>query len=82
MNDADLIKLFQSAAQEVAGYNLENLSLDTKLSDLSLDSVAVMEIIGVVEQKLEIRFDDEDLSRLTTVRDLSALIKKAKGAAA
>ncbi len=82
MTDAELIALFQSAALEVAGFNLENLTLDSKLSDLQLDSVAVMEIIGCVEQKLKVRFDDDDLSRLTSIRDLAALIQKAKSAAA
>jgi acyl carrier protein len=77
----DVIALFQQAAKEVVGYNLDKLTLETELSDLSLDSVAVMEIVGYVEQKLEVRFADEDLSRLTSLKDLAALIEKARAAA-
>jgi acyl carrier protein len=77
----DIIPLFQAAAKEVVGYELEKLTLETELSDLSLDSVAVMEIVGFVEQQLGVRFADEDLSRLTTLKDLAALIDKARAAA-
>jgi acyl carrier protein len=82
MKDVDIIALYKQAAHEVGGYNLENLTLDTQLSDLSLDSVAVMEIIGYVEQHLGVRFNDEDLARLTNLRDLEQLILKARKDAA
>jgi acyl carrier protein len=78
MTGNDLIPLFQEAAFEVVGYKLDKLTLDTELSDLSLDSVAVMEIVGYVEQKLDVRFNDEDMATITTLRDLSTLIEKAK----
>ena len=68
----------QFYAYEVVGYKLDKLTLDTELSDLSLDSVAVMEIVGYVEQKLGVRFNDEDMATITTLRDLSTLIEKAK----
>jgi acyl carrier protein len=77
----DVIALYQEAAMEVAGRKLDGLSMDSKLSELQLDSVLVLEMTGYVEQKLGIRFDDEDLSRLTTLRDLSDLIEKTRRAA-
>jgi acyl carrier protein len=77
----DVIELYQEAAMEVAGRRLDGLTLDSKLSDLQLDSVLVLEMTGYVEQKLSIRFDDEDLSRLTTLRDLANLIEKTRQAA-
>ena len=80
-NQIDVIALYQEAAQEVAGRKLEGLTLDTKLSDLQLDSVLILEMTGYVEQKLEVRFDDEELSRLTTLRDLANLIEKMRDAA-
>lgn len=77
----DIIQLYQEAAVEVAGRKLDGLTLDTKLSDLQLDSVLVLEMTGYVEQKLGVRFDDEELSRLTTLRDLAKLIDKIRDAA-
>ena len=74
----DIVALFKQAAFEAEGRHLEGLTLDSKLSELSMDSVAVMETIGVFEQRLNVRFHDEDLARLTCLRDLEALVDKAK----
>ena len=78
MEKIDIVALFKKAAFEAEGRHLEGLTLDSKLSELSMDSVAVMETIGVFEQQLGVRFADEDLSRLTCLRDLEALVEKAK----
>ena len=77
----DIVKLFKEAAFEADGRTLESLTLDTKFADLGMDSVAVMETIGVFEQRLSIRFHDDDLSRLTTLRDLEVLVAKTTRAA-
>ena len=74
----DIIKVFKQAAFEAEGRHLENLTLDSKLSELAMDSVAVMETIGVFEQQVGLRFNDDDLSRLTCLRDLEALVEKAR----
>ena len=74
----DIVALFKQAAFEAEGRHLEGLTLDSKLSELSMDSVAVMETIGVFEQRLNVRFLDEDLARLTCLRDLEALVEKAR----
>jgi acyl carrier protein len=74
----DVVTMFKQAAFEVDGRTLEGLTLDTKLSELSLDSVAVMETIGFFEQRLDIRFNDDDLARLSSLRDLEMLIDKAR----
>jgi acyl carrier protein len=77
----DILKLFKEAAFEADGRTIESLTLDTKFSELTMDSVAVMETIGVFEQRLSVRFNDDDLSRLTTLRDLEALVQKSLRAA-
>jgi acyl carrier protein len=74
----DIVAVFKQAAFEAEGRHLEGLTLDSKLSELSMDSVAVMETIGVFEQRLNVRFNDEDLARLTCLRDLEALVDKAR----
>ncbi len=80
-DDIDVVKVFQDAALEVSGRKLDGLTLDTKLSELALDSVLVLEVVSQVEQTLGVRFDDEDLSHITTMRDLGALIAKSRHAA-
>jgi acyl carrier protein len=74
----DIVQVFKEAAFEAEGRHLEGLTLDSKLSELSMDSVAVMETIGVVEQRIGVRFQDEDLARLSSLRDLEALVDKAR----
>ena len=61
MEKIDIVALFKQAAFEAEGRHLEGLTLDSKLSELSMDSVAVMETIGVFEQRIGVRFADEDL---------------------
>jgi len=78
MEKIDIVQLFKQAAFEAEGRHLEGLTLDSKLSDLSMDSVAVMETIGVFEQRIGVRFADEDLARLSSLRDLEALVEKAR----
>lgn len=78
MDKIDIVQLFKQAAFEAEGRHLEGLTLDSKLSDLSMDSVAVMETIGVFEQRIGVRFADEDLARLSSLRDLEALVEKAR----
>lgn len=78
MEKIDIVQLFKQAAFEAEGRHLEGLTLDSKLSDLSMDSVAVMETIGVFEQHVGIRFADEDLARLVSLRDLEQLVAKAR----
>ena len=76
----DVLALFRDAVYEAAGTKIENLTLDTTIADLALDSVAVMEAIAHVEERLGIRINDEDLAHLSSMRDLQKLIEKATAA--
>lgn len=72
----DVIQLFRDAAMEVSNRKLEGLDRNTVISQLGMDSVAVMELVSYFEEKLEVRMPDEDLARINTIGDLSALIQK------
>ncbi len=80
-DEIDVVKLFKEAAFEVGGRRLDGLTLDSQLAELALDSVVVLEVVSHVEQTLGIRLEDEDLARLSTMRDLSNLVRKARRAA-
>jgi len=66
----DIIEMFKQAAFEVDNRRLPNLSADTVIGSLGMDSVAVMELVSWFEEKLGVRIPDEELSRIRTVRDL------------
>lgn len=74
MAQIDVISLFAQAALEVNGKKLSNLTPDTVISKLGLDSVAVMELVSWFEEKLNIRMPDEDLASVQTLGDLSKLV--------
>jgi acyl carrier protein len=80
-DEIDVITLFQEAAFEVSGRKLTGLTMDTALAELALDSVIVLEVVSHVEQQLGVRFEDEDLATLSTMKDLAGLIQKARRAA-
>jgi acyl carrier protein len=77
----DVVALFRSAVFEAGGIKLENLTLDTRLAELNLDSISVMESIAILEDRLNIRVPDEELARLTCLRDLEKLITRSGQAA-
>jgi acyl carrier protein len=72
----DVIALFKQAALEVDNRRLPDLQLDTPISTLGMDSVAVMELVSYFEEKLSVRIPDEELSRIRTVKDLRDAIQR------
>ncbi|MBL8913689.1 MAG: acyl carrier protein [Archangium sp.] len=76
MATVNVTQLFAQAALEVNGKKLENLSKDTVISKLGLDSVAVMELVSFFEEKLNIRMPDEDLAKVQTLGDLGDVVKR------
>ena len=72
----DVIEMFKQAAFEVDNRRLPNLSADTVIASLGMDSVAVMELVSWFEEKLGVRIPDEELSKIRTVRDLRDTIAR------
>lgn len=72
----DLLVLFEEAAWEVDQREFDSLSLKTKIADLGVDSVALLEIFGFVEEELDIYLSQEDLAEVQTLGDLSELIAR------
>ncbi|HXN56729.1 MAG TPA: acyl carrier protein [Myxococcales bacterium] len=74
--NVDVIALFTQAALEVDNRKLVNLTKDTVISTLGMDSVAVMELVSFFEEKLAVRIPDEDLNHIRTVGDLRDALAK------
>lgn len=56
----------------------DKVTLAATMDDLGLDSLATMELVGVLEQRLAIRFPDSELARLGSLQQLIALIRKTQ----
>jgi 8-amino-7-oxononanoate synthase len=73
--DQNLIGVLKAAVYDVSLRELEDVNAETKISELGLDSVAMMELIGVLEETLSIRIKDEEVSSLGCVGDLLDLLR-------
>lgn len=76
-SDAELLDLFREAAWQVDQREFDGLSMDTRIAELGVDSVALLEIFGFVEEELDVYLPQEDLAQVKTLRDLSTLIARA-----
>lgn len=72
----ELLALFQKTASEIVEKDFKSLAETTKLSDLGIDSLGMLEIIGSLERQLKIQIPDDALTGLTTVADLIGAVEK------
>jgi acyl carrier protein len=72
----DILEMFRQAALEVDNRKLPQLTRDTVIATLGMDSVAVMELVSYFEEKLGVRIPDEELARIRTVGDLRDTIAR------
>ena len=79
MSDFDFYTFFNQAAFEVSGKRFESLHKSTVIADLGLDSVALIELIGYIEEKLRIRIPDEELAGVQTLEELDAVVRRFVG---
>jgi acyl carrier protein len=70
MDRTELLQVFQRTATEVAEKEFSNVSETTSISELGIDSLGMLEVIGSLERELKIHIPDESLAGILTVRDL------------
>jgi acyl carrier protein len=73
MEAMELIKAAITAVDTSKASKLSGIKPETEIRDLGLDSVATMEMVGYLEEKLD---TDEVMVRINTFGDLMALIEK------
>ncbi|MFO0647635.1 MAG: acyl carrier protein [Polyangiales bacterium] len=72
----ELLKQFQRIATEVAEREIALPSPDTRISDLGIDSLGMLEIVGSMEREFKIRIPDDQLVGIQTVGQLVELVQK------
>ena len=75
-NRTELLTLFHKMATEIAEKEFPAFTEQTVISDLGIDSLAMLELVGAMERHFEIRIPDEQLVGITTVNDLLAVVEK------
>lgn len=75
--DEQIITMFKESVKEVdTSTKVADVTMKTELSSLGLDSVMTLEVIGVMEEKLNMRFPDEDLATIKNINDLATAVRK------
>jgi len=77
MSSFDFFSLFRQATGEVAGKTFDSLDEAAVISEMGLDSVTMLELVGYLEEKLNIRIPDEELATINTLGDLSDLLRRS-----
>jgi len=80
MSEVDVLAMFNTIARQVEkGKDLPAITRESKITALGIDSVSMMEIIGVMEDELDVSIPDEKLARLQTVGDIETVIREQRG---
>ncbi len=75
MSSNSIEKEIISIISDVSGFEMEEINLDTKLADqLEIDSIKAIEIVVAIEKKYKISIRDEDVPKITTVRETVDLV--------
>ena len=72
----DLIALFKQVATEVDKREFGEVTGASVITELGIDSLAMMQIVGEMELRLDIMIPDEDLVELVTVEDLVKVVQR------
>ena len=71
MNDKrDLLEMFKTVAARVDKRDFPHVTEASVITDLGIDSLSMMQIVGEMETELGVIIPDEDLVELITVGDL------------
>jgi acyl carrier protein len=72
----ELLTMFRETASEVVEKDFHGALEASAISDLAIDSLGMLEIIGSLERRLRIQIPDEGLAGIETIRDLLDEVEK------
>ncbi len=76
----DTLALFKQIAAKVDKREFPNVTRTSKITELGIDSLSMMQIVGELETELGVMIPDEDLVELVTVGDLCSKVEARLGA--
>jgi len=77
-----LLAMFCETATEVVEKDFHHVLETSVISELAIDSLGMLEIIGSLERRLRIQIPDESLTGLHTIQDLLDVVEKRIGSSA
>jgi acyl carrier protein len=70
MTHDERLNLFRKIATEVVEKDFSGIVSTAQISELGIDSLGMLEIIGEMERQLKIQLPDEALANVVTVQNL------------
>ena len=67
----ELIKL----ANENLEMDFSEIDMSTKLADLDIDSIDMLDFIMLIEEKYDIEFSEDELDEIESLEDMASLIE-------
>ena len=71
-----MLSMFRTTATEVVEKDFHHVLESTVISELAIDSLGMLEIIGSLERQMRIQIPDESLTGLDTISDLLDVVEK------
>jgi acyl carrier protein len=68
--------MFHKTAAEISEKEFKSITEATVISELGIDSLGMLEIVGAMERELKVQIPDESLAGIQTVKDLLELVEK------
>lgn len=76
--ETDVLKLFAAAVQEIHPGWAGTIDRDTVIADIGVDSISLMEIVGILEDDLNVKLSDEEITRIRTVGEVERLVARKR----
>ena len=77
----DMLQMFKVVASRVDKREFPNVTHTSIITDLGIDSLSMMQIVGEMETELDLQIPDEDLVEIVTVGDLCSKVERRLAAA-
>jgi acyl carrier protein len=78
----DLLEMFKTVAARVDKRTFPDVTRSSVITELGIDSLSMMQIVGEMESDLGVMIPDEDLVEIVTVGDLVGKVEGRLGASA
>ena len=75
----DFLAMFKTVAARVDKREFPDVTSSSKIAEIGIDSLSMMQIVGEMETELDVMIPDEDLVELITVGDLVSKVESRVG---
>ncbi|RJQ81315.1 acyl carrier protein [Amycolatopsis panacis] len=75
MNDEEIRTGFAAILDEVAGTDVDEVTMERSFEELDIDSLLMVEVVVAAEDRFGVSIPEDSLAKVTTVGDIVGLIQ-------